>query len=153
VKTQIHRLAVEKGRSDREESARFASVQLGGTMGLMEALYLMALHGDFRGRPDPAAADDPPGRPKHDARQRQEAEGGGMSPADLAQAEREAYARLRREASEEAHEDWLEVRRAIEHRVRSTGGCIEHHDAGTYTIYSLGYFNTLHIRSIHYGRL
>jgi hypothetical protein len=57
-----------------------------------------------------------------------------MSPADLAQAEREAYARLRREASEEAHEDWLEVRRAIfEHC--EVHGRID--DIDTLTSYSL----------------
>jgi hypothetical protein len=57
-----------------------------------------------------------------------------MSPADLALAEREAYARLRREASEEAHEDWLEVRRAIfEHC--EVHGRID--DLDTLTSYSL----------------
>jgi hypothetical protein len=73
-----------------------------------------------------------------------------MSP--LAHAERQAYRAMTADPNDDTHRAWLDARRRVEEQVRSTGAVVEHHDRGTYTVYSLGYFNTLHTRNITLGR-
>ena len=71
----------------------------------------------------------------------------------LAHAERAAYRAMLADTNDDTHRAWIEARRAVEAQVRNTGAVVEHHDGGIYTVYSLGYSNTLHIRCINYGRL
>jgi hypothetical protein len=78
-----------------------------------------------------------------------------MTPDRLALDEiaaREAMLAAPDDSLEAAYDAWLRSRRAIEAEIRRTGRVLEHAGPDRYVVYSLGYFDSLHRRTIRHGR-